>query len=113
MCPKCKEIKVIFKEATVDPYHLYLPTLYYLKEKMLSGGIDLYAGDCPIDEVENNLKSEIHSTICHYFKCDYCNQIFFVGSAIHGTPTFSLINDVSDDIMNRVLWGRYGSRYQS
>lgn len=76
------------------------------------GRIELYAGDCPIDEVEKNLIDEEHYTIQHYFKCRNCNQYFYIGACVRGMPVFKIVDNIKTIDFNKMLWGRYGTHFQ-
>ncbi|MDV3426203.1 MAG: hypothetical protein LIR50_03300 [Bacillota bacterium] len=112
MCDKCYILTELFKAAESNSHQNYIPTLSFIKEMIKQGRIELYAGDCPIEEVEKNLNDEIHYTIRHYFKCKTCDRYFFIGDCIRGVPVYKIIDNIKTVNFDNMLWGRYGTLYE-
>lgn len=112
MCDKCYVLKELFKAAASNSHQNYIPTLAFIKEMVKQGRIELFAGDCPLDEVEMHLSAEIHYTICHYFSCKSCNQYFFIGACIRGMPIYETMVTLNAVNFDNMLWGYYGSLYE-
>lgn len=77
------------------------------------GRIELYAGDCLIEEAEKNLLGEQHYTICHYLKCKSCSRFFFIGACIRGTPIYKALDNLNDVNLDNMLWGHCGTLYKN
>ncbi len=112
MCEKCYVLRELFKAAESNSHQNYIPTLAFIKEMVRQERIELFAGDCPIEEVEKHLFDEIHYTISHYFRCKSCEQSFFIGACIRGMPVYKRINDLNTINFNTMLWGRCGILYE-
>jgi len=74
--------------------------------------LEFFAGDCPLDEVEDHLSEEIHYTIKHYFRCKGCKKYFFIGACIRGKPIYKTMVYVNDLNFENILWGHYGTLYE-
>lgn len=74
--------------------------------------IELYAGDCKLSETINVLYEEKHYTVCHYFKCNECEQMFFIGACIRGTPIYKQINNIMEEKVEKLLWGKEGTKFE-
>ena len=111
LCDKCYILTELFKAAESNSHQNYIPTLSFINEMIKQGRIELYAGDCPIEEVKKNLNDETHYTICHYFMCKGCNHYYFIGACIRGTPVYKTIDSIKNVNFDNMLWGRYGALY--
>ena len=113
MCEQCYVLDQLLEAGKSNTHQNYFPTLMFLNELVKEGNLELYAGDCPIDEVRMHIKSAKHYTIVHYFRCKNCDRIFFVGSCIKGKPTFRTIENISSVNLKNGLWGRCGTYYEN
>ena len=73
--------------------------------------MELYAGDCPLEEAEKHLWEEKHYTVCHYIKCTKCNRYFFIGACIRGTPIYKLLDSLTGEKIDNMLWGQCGTLF--
>ncbi len=89
-----------------------MPLLMMLKEMESQKRIELFAGDCPIEDVLDHLGSELHYTVCHYFKCKACGKFIFIGACIRGTPIFNTLNTLEDIDLDNILWGKIGTLFE-
>ncbi|KGX84156.1 hypothetical protein [Pontibacillus marinus] len=112
MCGNCFILTELFKTADSNPHQNYFPILALLKEMNKQSRIDLFAGDCPLEEVERHLSEEKHYTIQHYFKCVDCNQYFLIGACIRGMPIYKCLDDLKDLKVKSTLWGSCGSIFE-
>ena len=111
MCDKCYVLKELFRGAESNSHQNYIPTLAFVREMVKQDRIEIFAGDCPLEEVEKHLSDEIHYTISHYLKCKSCNQYFFIGACIRGIPIYETKSSISSKDFDNLLWGRYGTKY--
>jgi|BioPla2DNA2_1021312.scaffolds.fasta_scaffold32279_4 hypothetical protein len=108
MCEQCYELRKLFEAGDSNSHYNYIPTLSFINEMVKQGRLELYAGDCPIEDVEKHLSEEIHYTIRHYFRCKSCNDYFFIGACIRGTPIYKIMKNVDSENFENLLWGKYG-----
>ena len=112
-CDCCGLIESTFACANAAPHLNYYPVLTMLEALEKQGRIELYAADCKLAEAVEVLNSELHYTVCHYFKCTRCSQIFFLGACIRGTPKFKKIDDIDSINFSNMIWGNIGTRYEN
>lgn len=111
MCNSCFVLKKLFEGSESDSHQNYIPTFNFIKEMVRQGRLELFAGDCPLDEMEKHLAEEFHFTIRHYFKCKSCYNYFFIGACIRGTPIYEAMEDLNGENFDNTLWGHYGTLY--
>ena len=90
-----------------DPHKNYTSVLNFLSDLESKDKIELFAGDCQLQEALDVFYSERHYTVCHYLRCTQCSQMFFLGACIRGTPIYRLIDDIESEIF-RI---KYGERW--
>ena len=112
MCEECNIINIIFDVAIQGRHKNYYPTLQSLEALEKQKKIELFAGDCQLSEALNILKSEQHYTVCHYLKCSKCDQFFFLGACVRGTPIYKLIDNVDNENLSNIIWGNVGTKYK-
>lgn len=112
VCPECCAVEALFEKSRTDPHRSYFPTLKTLKEFVEGGKIEIFAGDCPLEEAEMHLSEEKHFAVHHYFKCSSCGQYFIIGTHIRGIPIYKTKTNLSDKEINKMLWGHYGTKYE-
>jgi len=115
ICSTCAFIRDVFEAAQKDAHSTYGPVIALLKELERQGRIELFAGDCPIDEIGRHLNEEIHFTVRHYFKCTsherhYGEKYFFIGACVRGAPIFTVLDSLAGK--NLMLWGKTGTSFQ-
>jgi len=113
VCNKCNVLKELFKGAESNSHQNYLPVLAFIKEMVRQRRIELFAGDCPLEEVEKQLYDEINYTIEHYLRCKSCNQYFFVGACIRGMPIYKVMDNLNNINFDNTLWGQWGTLYEA
>jgi hypothetical protein len=111
LCETCCFIETVFKAAQAAPYESYLPVIKMLEAMARQRRIILYAGDCKVEDTEYILTEEKHYTVCHYFKCCNCEAYFFIGACIRGIPIYIILDNLNDEKLENMLWGKWGTRY--
>lgn len=113
MCRYCDDIAKRFpltnkghREAFADYSWAYKT----LRERVSDGSFELFAGDCPMDDIERQIELEAHFAMEHYVKCKGCGKIFMIGYCCRGMA----VGKTADRLPNldRVLWGHYGSYFK-
>ena len=104
MCKECDIIQALFTAASKSPRNNYYPTLKFLVALEKQKRILLYAGDCTLSDAIKVLETEQHYTVCHYYKCIGCSQVFFFGACIRGTPIYKMIDDAEDVNYRNMIW---------
>ena len=117
ICKTCDFIQDVFAAAKKDAHHTYGPVTMLLKEMEQQKRIELFAGDCPIDEISQHLNEEIHFAVRHYFKCTshdrhYGERYFFIGACVRGAPSFTILDSLADENLATVLWGKTGVLFE-
>ena len=117
ICKTCEFIRDVFEAAKKDAHDTYWPVVALLKDMEQQGRIELFAGDCPIDEIGQHLNEEIHFSVCHYFKCTsheryYGEKYFFIGACVRGTPIFKVLNSLDGENLTNILWGKTGVLFE-
>ena len=117
ICKTCEFIRDVFEAAKKDAHHTYGPVIMLLKEMEEQKRIELFAGDCPIDETSRHLNEEIHFTVRHYFKCTsherhYGERYFFIGACVRGAPMFKILDSLAGENLANVLWGKTGVLFE-
>lgn len=112
MCEKCDELQLIFDKAERNSTRYYLRAITQINAMVDQGLVELYAGDCPLADVEAILSAEEHYTICHYLRCNGCNKFFFIGICIRGCPVYKSLDELSDKTIKKMLWGRCGTWHE-
>ncbi|MBO9561525.1 MAG: hypothetical protein J7621_02080 [Niastella sp.] len=111
MCKTCDFISAVFVAAKEDPHMNYSPVAGMLEEMEKQERIELFAGDCLLDEIDAELEDEKHWTVCHYFRCVNCRQFIFTGLYIRGVPIFKTMDSLLDVDLEKMLWGRVGAYF--
>ena len=112
MCKNCSILKAAFQSASDDSMN-YSPILEMVKVMGMQKRLELYAGDCLLDEIHDILDKEEHYTIKHYMKCTECGQIYFFGTCIRGAPIYKTVTDIGRENLSNMLWGRQGTLYEA
>ena len=94
ICPSCGQLAAQMKEASGGSYHQYDQLLQKLMELERQGNVELFAGDCPLEDTNAVLEAEQHYTVCHYMRCRSCGALYFVGACIRGAPVFRQVADI-------------------
>ena len=110
-CLSCGLLMTQMKETSSDSYRQYNLILQILIELERKGEMDLFAGDCPLEDTDAVLGAEQHDTVCHYMRCRSCGALYFVGACIRGAPVFRQVEDIKKENLDTRLWGRCGTYY--
>ena len=110
-CLSCGLLMTQMKETSSDSYRQYNLILQILIELERKGEMDLFAGDCPLEDTSAVLDAEQHYTVCHYMQCRSCGALYFVGACIRGAPVFRRVADIRKENLDTRLWGRCGTYY--
>jgi hypothetical protein len=113
MCQQCDIIEVLFKAASKDAHKNYYPVLRFLQALEEEKYIELYAGDCLLEDAMKILESEQQYTVCHYFQCKSCKAIYFLGACIRGVPIFKKIENIEQENLNNMISGNIGTYYNN
>lgn len=111
-CPVCGPLAARMGEVTGGSGRQYDRLLRDLMERERQGGMELFAGDCPLAEAGAALEAEEHYTVCHYLRCRRCGALYFVGACIRGAPVLRRVEDLGGERLNARLWGRCGTFYR-
>ena len=108
-CPFCGSLAAQIKRSPNGSYRQYDQILCKLMELERQGCMELFAGDCPLEDTDAVLDAEQHYTVCHYVRCRRCGALYFVGACIRGTPVFRQVEDIGKENLSTRLWGRCGT----
>ena len=111
ICPICGPLAAQTKEPLNGSYRQYDQILRRLMELERQGCMELFAGDCPLEDTDAVLDAEQHYTVCHYVRCRRCGALYFVGACIRGAPVFRQVEDIKKENLDTRLWGRCGTYY--
>ena len=109
--PSCGPLAAQRKEDNSISHRQYAQLLQKLMELERQGDMELYAGDCPLEDTGAVLDAEQHYTVCHYMQCRSCEALYFVGACIRGAPVFRQVADIRKENLDTRLWGRCGTYY--
>ena len=112
-CPSCEPLAARLREAAGNPHRRYIPVLQTAMELERQGALELFAGDCPLEEAGDVLEAEEHYTVCHYLRCRSCGAVWFVGACIRGEPKYRRVDDITREPLDTLLWGRCGCRWKA
>ena len=110
-CPSFGQLEMQMKEGNSISHRRYDQLLQKLIELERQGDIELYAGDCPLEDTGAVLDAEQHYTVCHYMQYRSCGALYFVGACIRGTPVFRQVADIRKENLDTRLWGRCGTYF--
>lgn len=110
-CLSCSLLLTQMKETSSDSYRQYNRILQTLMELERKGVLELFAGDCPLEDTDTILVAEQHYTVCQYMRCRSCGAIYFIGACIRGTPVYRKVENLRAENLDTKLWGRYGTYF--
>ena len=90
-CLSCSLLLTQMKETSSDSYRQYNRILQTLMELERKGVLELFAGDCSLEDTDTILEAEQHYTVCQYMRCRSCGAIYFIGACIRGTPVYRMV----------------------
>ena len=82
------------KKASGRSYRQYDQILQKLMELEQQGKMELFAGDCPLEDTDTILGAEQHYTVCQYMRCRSCK-----------------VENLRAENLDTKLWGRYGTYF--
>lgn len=110
-CLSCSLLLTQMKETSSDSYRQYNRILQTLMELERKGVLELFAGDCPLEDTDTILGAEQHYTVCQYMRCRSCGAIYFIGACIRGAPVYRKVENLQKENLATRLWGRYGTYF--
>lgn len=108
-CSCCAALARRLEEAERDPHREYDAVLRMAADLIQEGAVELFAGDCLLEEADEVLRAERHYTVCHYLRCRACGAVYFVGACIRGKPVYRRVTNLKEENLSFRLWGRRGS----
>lgn len=108
MCAYCDDVERGFKRAKLDPHKNLVPVYNLLADLIKRNQLKIYAGDCPFEEMLTVLDAERHYTVSFYLRCLKCKRIYFFGACIRGTPVYKFVENIGNERMDLVIWGKEG-----
>lgn len=112
MCKNCDIINHTFQGAASNPHQNLFPVYTMLLTLKQSNRIEVYAGDCAFEDMMQVLGEETHYTVCFYLRCPDCDTYYFLGACIRGTPIYKVIDDISQEKIEHLIWGREGVYFE-
>lgn len=110
-CLSCGLLLTQMRKTCGDSYRQYDLILQTLMELEHKGVMELYAGDCPLEDTDTVLETEQHYTVCQYMRCRSCGAIYFIGACIRGKPAYRKVENLQAENLDTKLWGRYGTYF--
>lgn len=104
MCLNCNEMEKLVKKNKID--------LKIIEELINNKSIELYAGNCFINEIDHYMEKGNHYTINTICRCNYCNEYYYIGFCLYGNPIIKVIDE--DDVQKRASnleWGYVGTHF--
>lgn len=112
-CPACSSLHKLLTANARDSWKKYDQVMATSRDLVIQGTLELFAGDCPLEDADDALASEQHLTVCHYLRCKSCGNLYYVGGCIRGKPVFRRVTDQDSERIAFRLWGRYGSFFEN
>lgn len=107
----CYSILEQMKESGGNSYFKYNLILRELINLERQGVIELFAGDCLLENADTVLGAEQHYTVCQYIRCRSCGTIYFIGACIRGAPVYYKVENLQAENIDTKLWGRFGTYF--
>lgn len=112
MCKNCDIVNSSFKKAVSNPHGNFIPVYNFLSVLVAKKQLEIYAGDCPFEEMLTILDEEKHYTVCFYLRCPKCKRIYFFGACIRGTPVYKRIENIKQEKIDNLILGKEGIYFQ-
>lgn len=112
-CPSCSGLHRLMTGRHRDPGETYDQVMAMAKELISQGKLELFAGDCPLEDADRVINAEQHFTVCHYLRCRTCGNLYYVGACIRGKPVFRRVTDLEAERVGFRLWGRCGTYFEN
>ena len=65
-CPACSKFHKLLAAKIREPWKKYDQAMATARALVDQGILELFAGDCPLEDADGVLASEQHLTVCHY-----------------------------------------------
>lgn len=88
-CPACSSLHKLLTANARDSWKKYDQVMATSRDLVIQGTLELFAGDCPLEDVDDALASEQHLTVCHYLRCKSCGNLYYVGGLHPGETGIS------------------------
>lgn len=111
MCNNCEIVKRTFEGAAAAPNENFNPVYSLLLAMIRSKRLELYAGDCRFEDMQDVLSEEKHFTVCSYLRCSVCGKLFFLGACVRGAPKY-LEAEYNEGEIRKTLWGGEGDFFK-
>lgn len=112
MCKNCDVVNAVFDGAKSNPHRNLIPVHSLLHELIRAERLEVYAGDCPFENMPKVLSEEKHYTVCFYFKCPDCGEVYFLGACIRGTPVYKKIENLAEENIDNMIRGSEGTYFK-
>lgn len=111
-CKNCDIVNRTFAEAEADAHMNLVPVHRFLCERIKTGRMVIFAGDCPFEKMMQVLNEEKHYTVCFYLQCPECGDIYFIGACIRGKPIYKKVIDIDKENIADIIWGSEGIYFE-
>ena len=112
-CPACSKFHRLLAAKIREPWKKYDQVMETARDLVDQGTLELFAGDCPLEDADSVLNAEQHFTVCHYLRCRTCGNLYYVGACIRGKPVFRRVTDLEAERVGFRLWGRCGTYFEN
>jgi len=112
MCKNCDIVDSCFTGAKSNPHLNLVPVYSLLSVLVKRKQLEIYAGDCPFEDMMNVLNEEKHYTVCFYLKCSKCGRIYFLGTCIRGKPVYRAVDNIAEERIDNLIWGKEGTYFK-
>ncbi len=112
-CPVCSLFHRLLASKTREPWKKFDQVMATAKDLVTQDALELFAGDCPLEDADGVLDSEQHLTVCHYLRCKSCGNLYYVGACIRGKPVFRRVTDPDTERIASRLWGHCGTFFEN
>ena len=110
-CSACSKFHRLLAAKTREPWKKYDQAMATARDLMTQGTLELFAGDCPLEDADGVLASEQHLTVCHYLRCKSCGNLYYVGACIRGKPVFRRVTDQDTERIALSVCGGAAGRF--
>lgn len=112
MCKNCSIVEYSFEGAKSNPNFNLEPIHNLLSVLVKRNRLEIYAGDCPFDDMMKVLYAEERYTVRFYLRCPECGKIYLFGACIRGNAIYKCVEDISKEKIDNRIWGNKGIYYK-
>ena len=87
-CSACSKFHRLLAAKTREPWKKYDQVMATARDLVDQGTLELFAGDCPLEDADGVLASEQHLTVCHYLRCKSVREPLLCGCLHPGETGF-------------------------